>query len=145
MGIGYEHPFQKVCYIEKNIDLLFAAAGPYIYSLSLVSGDILSTWPPNFDGSLCDAEDATTTQNHHIAESPSKKRKLSIAGEAAESGDSSTSVEIVAERAKGQRRKAKTIDSKLPNVSHLITTKDQKHIIAVTSEDKCIRVFELGN
>jgi tRNA (guanine-N(7)-)-methyltransferase subunit TRM82 len=145
MGIGHEYPFQKLCYVEENTDLLFAAAGPYIYSLSLASGDILSTWPPNADDGLSDAEDGMATQKHHIEEPPSKKRKLSTVGEAAESSNSSTSVEIVAERAKGQRRKAKTIDSKLPNVSHLIAAKDQKHIIAVTSEDKCIRVFELGN
>jgi tRNA (guanine-N(7)-)-methyltransferase subunit TRM82 len=145
MEIGREHPFQKLCYIEKTTGLLFAAAGPYIYSLSSASGDILSTWPPNFNDGLSDGEDGIATQKHHIGEPPSKKRKLSIPGEAAESSDSSTSVEIVAERAKGQRRKAKAIDSKLPNVSHLIAAKDQKHIIAVTSEDKCIRVFELGN
>jgi tRNA (guanine-N(7)-)-methyltransferase subunit TRM82 len=145
MGINHGHPFQKLCCIEKTTDLLFAAAGPHIYSLSLASGGILSTWPPNFDDGLSDAEDGMATQKHHIGEPPSKKRKLSIPGEAAESSDSSTSVEIVAERAKGQRRKVKTVDSKLPNVSHLIAAKDQKHIIVVTSEDKCIRVFELGN
>src|SRR5947209_376792 len=113
MGIDHEHPFQKVCYIEENVGVLFAAAGPYIYSLSLASGDILSTWPPNFDDGRSDAEDGTTTQKHRMGKPPSKKRKLSTAGEATESSDSSTSVEIVAERAKGQRRKAKTIDSKL--------------------------------
>jgi tRNA (guanine-N(7)-)-methyltransferase subunit TRM82 len=145
MGISREHPFQKLCCIEKRTDLLFAAAGPYIYSLSLASGEILSTWPSSLDDSLSDAEDGLATPKHHTGEPPSKKRKLSTIGEATESSDSSTSVEIVAERAKGQRRKAKRIDSKLPNVSHLIAAKNQKHLIAVTSEDKCIRVFELGN
>src|SRR5438045_9241675 len=113
MGIGHEHPFQKLCYIEKTTDLLFAAAGPNIYTLSSASGNILSTWPPNFDDGLSDAENGMASQKHHIGEPPSKRRKLSIPEEAAESSDSSTSVEIVAERAKGPRRTAKRIDSKL--------------------------------
>jgi tRNA (guanine-N(7)-)-methyltransferase subunit TRM82 len=140
------HPFQKLCYVDMgHRDLLFAAAGSYIYSFWLASGEILSTWPSNSDDDLSDTGNGVAAKKDHAGESPSKKRKLSAQGVAAESSDSSISVEIVAERAKGQRRKRKTIDSKPPNVSHLIAAKDQKHIIAVTTEDKCIRVFELGS
>ena len=140
----HEHPFQKLCYVENDSGVLFAAAGPYIYSLSLASGEIVSTWPSNSNDDLCDSENGVTAQKDPPGEPPSKKRKLSADGAAAESSDSSTSVEIVAERAKGQRRKAKVIDSKLPTVSHLIAAKGQKHVIAVTTEDKRLRVLEIG-
>jgi tRNA (guanine-N(7)-)-methyltransferase subunit TRM82 len=140
------HPFQKLCYIyEGSRNLLFAAAGSHLYCFNLASGDILSTWPPNSDDDLPDAENGVAARKEHAGEPPSKKRRLSAQGTDGESSDSSISVEIVAERAKGQRRKRKVIDSKLPNISHLIATKDAKHIVAVTVEDKCIRVFELGS
>lgn len=139
-----EHPFQKLCYIDKgNSSLLLAAAGSHIYSLCLASGSILSTWPSTSDDDFSDAENGISARKDHPGEPSSKKRRLSPQGAAAEWSDSSVSVEIVAERAKGQRRKRKVIDSKLPNLSHLVTTKDAEHVIAVTTDDKCIRVFEL--
>jgi tRNA (guanine-N(7)-)-methyltransferase subunit TRM82 len=140
------HPFQKLCYIDKSDrGLLLAAGESYIYSFRLATGEILSTWPLDFDNDPSDVENGVATQRDHAREPPSKKRRLSAEEDAAQSSDSSLSVEIVAERAKGQRRKKTPVDSKLPNVSHLIATKDAKHVVAVSIEDKCIRVFELGS
>jgi tRNA (guanine-N(7)-)-methyltransferase subunit TRM82 len=140
------HPFQKLCYIYKgNRNLLFAAARSHLYCFNVASGDILSTWPPNSDDDLSDAENGVAARKEHTGEPLSKKRRFSPQGTDAESSDSSISVEIVATRVKGQRRKRKVIDSKLPNISHLIAAKDAKHIVAVTVEDKCVRVFELGS
>ena len=139
-----EHPVQKLCYLDGSDDLYFAAAGPYIYSVSREKADetvIVSTWPGEDDDCFSEAENGLAASKDPVR--PSKKRKLSEGEAASESSESSISVEIVAERAKGQRRKAKSVQSKLPNVSHLIAAKDRKHVIAVTAEDKCIRVLEL--
>lgn len=139
------HPFQKICYLGKNDrGLLLAAGGSHLYSFCPASGEMLSTWPSSSDDGLSDVGNGVSVRTDHTGEPPSKKRRLSANGDAAQSSDSSVSVEIVAERAKGQRRRRKIVDSKLPNVSHLIATKDAKHVVAVTVEDKCIRVFELG-
>ena len=140
-----EHPAQKLCCLDKIDDLYFAAAGPYIYSISRGAYDIVSKWPAEGDDGLFKTQNGLAAHNDRTDEPPSKKRKVSDQEAAADTSDSSVSVEIVAQRAKGQRRKAKSIESKLPNVSHLVAAKDQKHVIAVSAEDKCIRVFELAN
>ena len=144
--ISMEHPVQKLCYLDGFDDLYFAAAGPHIYSVSREKAGetvVVSTWPAEDDDGLSEAENGLAASKDPIR--PSKKRRLSDGEAAGGSSESSISVEIVAERAKGQRRQAKTVHSKLPNVSHLIAAKDQKHIIAITAEDKCIRVFELAS
>jgi tRNA (guanine-N(7)-)-methyltransferase subunit TRM82 len=139
------HPFQKLCYLSKDDrGLLLAAGGSHLYSFCSVSGEMLSTWPSRSDDDLSNVENRVSVETDHTREPPSKKRRLSANGDGTELSDSSVSVEIVAERAKGQRRRRKIVESKLPNASHLIATKDAKHVIAVTVEDKCIRVFQLG-
>lgn len=45
----------------------------------------------------------------------------------------------------GKKRKVEKAQnqSKLPNVIKLVVSPDQKYAVAVTSDDKCIRVFEV--
>lgn len=147
-AMHYYHPFQKLCYVgsvEGEKDLLLAATGHRIVSFNLSSGRPLSVWPSDVD-----VEDESDVSEHDQDDRdqqnggpPRKKPRLDPNDIERDAGDSPESVEIVAERAKGQRRMAKVLDSKLPNVSHLIATRDKRHVIVVTAEDKCIRVFEL--
>ena len=139
----HHHAFQKLCYFGFTLDgpqLLLAAAGSQIFSFCLRSGDLLAQWPSK-DDETGDSDLPENGEDGREDEPPSKKRKMTKSNES--STDSSESVEIVAERAKGQRRKAKVVNATLPKVSHLIATKDKKNVVAVTAEDKCIRVFEL--
>lgn len=138
-----QHPFQKLCYVPSSSKLLLAAAGSHIFSFTLRSGKLLAQWPSNAQED--DKSDEVENEGSQKVEEPvSKRRKVEPIMADENSSDSSVSVEIVAERAKGQRRKQKPVNSTVPKVSHIVATKDQRHVIAVTTEDKCIRVFELG-
>lgn len=146
------HPFQKLCYVPQpdGIGLLLAANGPNILSVDLRKGLVASKWPDD-TRRLPDVQDHEVSQAGGLGgtsredDPPSKRRKLSPFRQYEQaSSESSVSIEFVSQRLKGQRRKKK-IDPEfaLPNVSHLISTADGLHVIAVTAEDKCIRVFEL--
>lgn len=157
MTLAHYHPFQKLCYVGQvgSVGLLLAAAGPYILSLNLESGGVLSKWPDDtsrlpheqaFGGSLNGASRSRSKDD----DPPSKRRKLSTSPEGVaedqDSDESSFSVEFVSERAKGQRRKRKKmVKPTLPNVSHISCTADGHHVIAATAEDKCVRVFEIDS
>jgi tRNA (guanine-N(7)-)-methyltransferase subunit TRM82 len=150
--MSYYHPFQKLCYISQSggDGLLLAAAGPQILSLDLTNGGILSRWPDDAPRSDEKPSYERSTNGEMLGRSvdddpPTKRRKTSPSQEEdQDSRESSISVEFVSERAKGQRRKKKkVVKSPPPNVSHILSTGDGRHVVAVTAEDKCVRVFEL--
>lgn len=45
----------------------------------------------------------------------------------------------------GKKRKIENGPTKLPNVIKLVLSPDHKHAVAVTGDDKCIRVFEIAS
>lgn len=152
MSISHYHPFQKLCCINLSgdIHLLLAATGPHILSLDLKNGGILSKWPN--DGLQSAKKQSLGESRNGLMDDdpPAKRRKPNTSdrqqdGQEDDSRGSSISVEFVSERAKGQRRKKKIMKSVLPNVSHIIATRDGCHVVATTAEDKCIRVFELNS
>ena len=56
--------------------------------------------------------------------------------------DSEDSVEIIAERQKGERRKPKVVELTKPSsISHALAASDGQVVITVTAEDKSINVF----
>lgn len=139
------HPFQKLCCVPETSErsaVVLAAAGSSILTFDL-TGNLVSHGPPFEEPASLDGGEAEDSTN---GLSPFKRRKiehpktLSISREASED-----SIEIVAERQKGERRKPKVEESKLPSVSHLISTSDGRAIISVTTEDKSINTFELSN
>lgn len=145
MIMSHYHPFQKLCYICQagGISLLLAAVGPHVLALDLKNGGMVSKWPEDV---ISSAENGDLARNSMNDDPPIKRRKLSPSheGEHQDSSGSSVSVEFVSERTKGQRRKKKKIlKSPSPNISHIISTANGRHVIAVTAEDKRIRVFEL--
>lgn len=141
------HPFQKIAHsgiAVDGINLLIAAAGPHIFVFNFSNGAVLFRWPYNDSasgaGGPLSSDEVARPSN---GEPPEKKRRISKSRGNGTSPESSSSVEIETERVKGQRRKPKPKPG-LPNVSHLLTTSDGKHVVAITAEDKCIRVFEIG-
>jgi hypothetical protein len=139
------HPFQKLCCVPETSErssILLAAAGSSILTFDL-TGSLVSHGPPFEEPASFDWGEADDFTN---GPSPFKRRKiehpnaLSISREASED-----SVEIVAERQKGERRRPKVEESMLPNVSHLISTSDGRAIISVTTEDKSINTFAMSN
>lgn len=149
MTISCYHPFQKLCYIDPSGggSVLLAATGPRILSLDLTNGGVLSKWPDDTP-TLEEQSNGDLQGRPSSDDSPRKRRKVTSPErpEEQESPESSVSVEFVSERAKGQRRKKrKIVQSTSPSVSQIISTADGRHVIAVTAEDKCVRVFELDS
>ena len=139
--ISTPHPVQKLCCVSRTPEqpsFLLAAAGPNILSFAFNNGSLLSHGPP-FGDSEYDVE--MSAENSANGPSPAKRRRLDHSTVSRE--ESEESVEIVAERRKGERRKPKVEDSRPPTVSHLIATSDGRKIIAVTTEDKTITVYSL--
>ena len=135
------HPFQKLCHVPKTSgrsSLLLAAAGPTIFVFTAVNGSLLNHVPPVVE---TDPEKELDEDEFAAVPNAAKRRKLDHP--ALSRDESEDSVEIVAERRKGERRKPKVENSKLPNVSHLVATSDGRHIIAVTTEDKSINIYSL--
>lgn len=141
-------PAHKICPISnEGKQILLAATGPCIRSLSFPDGRQLSTWPKDdIDESSDDDDD-----NDDGQEPPGKRQKLNHSGHVdlkrQDSETSEASIEIVAEgqkRQKGERRRPKIPNVTLPNVSHLIATSNGQHAIAITSEDKAVRVYSIS-
>lgn len=142
------YPFHKLCYLPVNQQgrqILLAAAGHTIQSLSFPEGKLLGCWPSQESD---DSNDESVAEGH--AKRPAKRRRLNngvLSSSPDESDASELSIEIVAEgrqRQKGERRKPKIPDLRLPNVSHILTTSDGKNAITVTAEDKAVRVFNVS-
>ena len=141
------HPFQCLlyCSLSSEVRVLVAAAGPYIHTFDVSKGKYLSTWP-SLGNSKFLVEEAAITESQSddvtvskvdSAESPhaAKRRKFSPAGGSSES----SSAEIVLENHAVEV--PRTLN---PPIVKLAATQNGQYVIAVTGEDKCIRVFELA-
>ena len=143
------HPYQCLIYCyqacQNETGILVAASGPYIHTLSTKNGRYLSTWP-SLD---------ITAQIHSIGQHnghefevphqdyfrrPSKRQKLPPARD--ESG--SSSVEIVVAEDSDNVESTTSQQPSVPPVIKLAGTSTGQYVIAVTGEDKCIRVFDLA-
>lgn len=131
---SFQHPFQCLRYVKRQSDgqqdLLVASAGRHLYSYVAASGQRLDAWPENVDTSSEPASGDVSTSDGQAP--PGKRRKLSPPPE--------QQTEKTAEQKKGA-------DSKTPawsNIPILVVSHDSKYVVAVTAEDKCIRVFSLG-
>lgn len=120
MTANFQHPFHCVQFLERQStglqDLLLASSGTKIYSYAAESGQRLATWPVNVDGQ----------------EPPEKKRKVSNAEEQPEKEDSKDT---------GEESKKSTVSIAWSNIPLLVASSNGKYLVALTSEDKCVRVF----
>jgi len=139
-------PAHKLCAIDrKPAGLILAATGTCIQSLTLNGDQPLSIWPRDHVESSGGEESGDESR-------PVKRLKLddgekpSLAREASEASEASIDIKVEGRpRQKGERRKPKIPDTSLPHISHLIATSDGGHAIAITSEDKTVRVFKVSD
>ncbi|KAK5944120.1 tRNA (guanine-N(7)-)-methyltransferase non-catalytic subunit trm82 [Knufia obscura] len=139
------YPANKLCLVyQDSTDIILAATGTYIQSLSLTTKKPFSIWPREDVGDPSDDEDLGDDR-------PAKRPKLetgekpSLRLETSEASEASIDIKVEGKpRQKGERRTPKIPDTSLPHVSHLIATSDGKHAIAVTAEDKAVRVFGIN-
>lgn len=146
------HPYQCLlcCKLpdEPQTAIIVAASGPFIHMFSACDGNLMSTWPqqnstensnqkPEIgkDGSVADS---TTAVNVTVAERPPKRRKVSASRD-----DSSSSTDIIVEEGNNNVESSLMKQPSSSPIVNLACTSSGKNVVAVTGEDKCIRVFEL--
>ena len=135
---------QKLCYPRHTSrpSLLLAAAGPYVLSLDLNTGELLSKWPNLSTASTAQEGGLNgSAQLEASAETSlkSKKRKLNPT----ESPQSDGSFENRETSSRVREAGLKDAAPAMPNVSMIVSTKDGKTVIAVTADDKCLHVFDI--
>ncbi|KAL2823189.1 hypothetical protein BDW59DRAFT_149062 [Aspergillus cavernicola] len=126
MAQNFQHPFQCIQFVKKkngdSRNVLVASAGPKIFSYAAESGQRLSIWPQK-GADLPDANDAGSNPENEGP--PEKKRKVDPASEQ------------TASAASGKKSATWT------NIPILTSTPDGEYLVALTGEDKCIRVFQI--
>jgi tRNA (guanine-N(7)-)-methyltransferase subunit TRM82 len=136
MAAHFQYPIQCIQYLEgprpSAQRVFIASAGPRIYSWSADDGCRLSVWPldseiDNIGESSSVAEE--THSNSGADEPPEKKRKLSLSEQA------SRDIE---------RRKPGKSCAAWSSIPILVASPTQRYVVAVTGEDKCLRVFSVS-
>ncbi|RDL34641.1 uncharacterized protein BP5553_07769 [Venustampulla echinocandica] len=157
-------PYQ---YIKKCGNLLAAARGSNIDIFNSADGSLCSTWssapapaqvsqnassiPEDTDANLAaqEPQPASVENEVNTTSPPAKRRKLS----STEDGKNIESKEDIKEPEKGGKNEKKQKQNKRPGSSSsgleapaviaLAVTKNAQHVVAITGEDKSIRVFEV--
>lgn len=140
-----QFPAYKLCSVHRDsTDLILAATGSCIQSLSLTATKPLSIWPRGVDNPSDEERDNEAR--------PAKRLKLGNEGkptlgrETSEASEASIDIKVEGKpRQKGERRKPKVPDTSLPHVSHLVATSDGNYAVAITVEDKAVRVFQISD
>ncbi|RDW61802.1 putative tRNA methyltransferase [Aspergillus mulundensis] len=128
MAQNFQHPFQCIHFVKRkngeSRNVLVASAGARLFSYAAESGQRLSSWP--LDGADIAIPDANGAGSNPETEGPpGKKRKVDPA-EQKKNGD-----------APAKKTPAWT------NIPILTSTPDGEYLVALTGEDKCIRVFQI--
>jgi len=127
MAGNFQHPFLRVQHVDGQStgsqNLLIASSGPRLYSYAAESGQRLATWPRDVDG----------TEGNQ--EPPEKKRKVS-------NSEAPGSEEL---KSAGEYSRQSPVSITWSSIPLLVASSSGKHVVALTSEDKCIRVFSVGD
>ena len=111
-----QYPFTCIRYVGG---IIVASAGPNIYTFSGTDGHKISTWPE--DKSITSSEPGTNEDSAERSDGPpEKRRKLSPTSADKKTSNAWLSVPI------------------------LVISPSGRHLVAVTAEDKHVRVFELS-
>lgn len=148
------HPYQCLIHCPQASPseggILVGASGSCIHTFSAQNGSYLSTWP-SFENTAQTQSigqndrnrlEAPYPKSSHEEESQrfSKRQKLSPAKD--ESGSSSAEIVVAGDSDNGE-----STSSQQPSNSPIVKlagTSAGQHVVAVTGEDKCIRVFGLA-
>lgn len=148
------HPYQCLCYCQRASQsepgILVGASGCYIHTFSAQNGRYLSTWPSlEIFAQTQPAGEETEKQSELLdrkcapendSTRPTKRQKVSLARD--ESGSSSAEIVVAGDGGNGERMSPQVLP-RSPIIKLAGTSNGQK-VVAVTGEDKCIRVFNLA-
>ena len=147
------HTYQCWCYCwqaSQSKGILVGANGSSIHTFSAQNGRYLSTWPSLYNSTRSQAKGQDLVDNSGTlplndpppddSGPPSKRQKLSLARD--ESSNSATEIVV----ARDSDNDESTFPQQLlsPLVIKLAGASNGQHVVAVTGEDKCIRVFDLA-
>ena len=147
------HPYQCLCYCQQDSQLetgiLVGASGCYIHTFSAHNGRYLSTWPSleniahvRSTGSRSENDsEVPCLQNsfQNDFERPTKRQKTSLARD-----ESGSSAEIVVAVDSDNGESLGPQQPLKPPITKLAGTSNGQIVVAVTGDDKCIRVFDLA-
>lgn len=127
---SFQHPILCLQHVKRQSqglsDLLVASAGRHIYSYAATNGQRLDAWPKNVDSSSePDASAASTSEGQAP---PEKRRKISSSEE---------------QEGKTPAPTTKSAKQAWTSIPLLVVSADSKYLVAVTAEDKAIRVLEI--
>ncbi|KAL4967461.1 putative tRNA methyltransferase [Aspergillus stella-maris] len=133
---SFNHPLQCIQLVcgknSTSRNILVASAGSKLYSYSAESGQRLSVWPQ--DGAEASSADyGASASNEDIEGPPEKKRKVDPSEESETKIKNGTTVAAV------------TANKNAPwtSIPILTFTADGAYLVALTGEDKTIRVFQI--
>lgn len=125
---SFQHPFQSLELVKRQSqglsNVLVASAGPHIYSYAAESGQRLAVWPQHVETSHAAASGPTSTSENQAP--PEKRIKLS------------------SPETESEDKPSANTSLTWTNIPMVLATSDGKHVVALTAEDKCIRVFSLS-
>ena len=147
------HPYQCLLHFSRDDDgsssILVAASGSYLHTFNVQSGVLLSTWSSNNDERPLGAHENNNKDESHLEqynstdetleERPQKRPRISPVRD-----DSGSSTEIVVNRSEEFAPDFHRKQESNPAISKLAGTSNGQYVIAMTGEDKCVRVFELS-
>ncbi|EFW15426.1 tRNA (guanine-N(7)-)-methyltransferase non-catalytic subunit trm82 [Coccidioides posadasii str. Silveira] len=137
--MSLRYPISRIRHFRCQLrELLAAVAGPSIQIFDAGTGSLLSSWPPaSFLRPLdSDISPDRASSADTCAEPPEKRRKLTPPVN--ESGEAQTE-----QSAKAKARRSETAEQAWSTIPILVISGTGDHIVAVTGEDKCLRVFEV--
>ncbi|KAA8643506.1 hypothetical protein EYZ11_006602 [Aspergillus tanneri] len=126
MAVNSHHPFQRVQFVDRqhagHQNVIVASAGSKLYSYAAETGQRLASWPQDVDHNDAAAPTAMDVEPSVDGQGPpEKKRKVSMDGGSGKPTSASWS-----------------------SIPLLVTSTNGRYVVAMTVEDKCIRVFRLG-
>jgi tRNA (guanine-N(7)-)-methyltransferase subunit TRM82 len=124
MALKAQYPFHCIQYAGG---VIVASAGPKLYSFSASDGRKLSTWPESKTSISGEAETNDAAEGSDGP--PEKKRKISP--DSAAKG--------------GHEEKQNSDTTAWSSIPILITSPTGRHVVALTAEDKHIRVFDVNS
>lgn len=131
---SFQHPFQSLKLVKRQSqglpNVLVASAGPYIYSYAAETGQRLAVWPQHVETTRAATSGPTSTSEDQAP--PEKRIKLSPPGNESEGKPSTTTADST------------NCSLAWTNIPIVLAASDGKHVVALTAEDKCIRVFSLS-
>ncbi|KAL8734201.1 MAG: hypothetical protein Q9166_001687 [cf. Caloplaca sp. 2 TL-2023] len=141
--MGYTFQCLLFCTLpsEGKPTVLLSASGSKIFLFSITSGDLISIWQSQQIRPASSSVLEKSIEENDGTARPAKRRKNFSPNQ----GSDSSFAEIVTEDAQTRPVKSSKPQVTDPNVIKLAATSDSRFVVAVTDEDKCVRVLQLDS